>query len=106
VRQDIPDIPDSRSLRLRLQFEAADRTSMDNYSPDTRVELTPKGWLFVAHAALKASARESNHKLSAELRRRANDSVRRALSAIEADEQMRLNQAESNDDSATINQSL
>jgi hypothetical protein len=56
---------------------------MNNYSPNTRIELTPKGWLFVAQSALEASEKRSDPKRSAELSRKAKDSIRWALQAID-----------------------
>jgi hypothetical protein len=56
---------------------------MNDYSPNTRVELTPKGWLFIAKSALQASEKGSDPKRSAELRRRAKDSIVRALKAVD-----------------------
>jgi hypothetical protein len=56
---------------------------MNDYSPNTSVELTPKGWLFLAQSALEASEKGLDPKRSAELRRRAKDSIVRALEAID-----------------------
>jgi hypothetical protein len=56
---------------------------MNDYSPKTRIELTPKGWLFLAQSALEASKERSDPKQSAELDRKAKDSIRRALQAMD-----------------------
>jgi hypothetical protein len=56
---------------------------MNNYSPNTRIEPTPKGWLFLAQSALEASETGSDPKRSAELRRRSKNSIARALKAID-----------------------
>jgi hypothetical protein len=56
---------------------------MNDYSSNTRIELTPKGWLFLAQSALEASEKRSNRKRSAELNRKAKDSILHALQAID-----------------------
>jgi hypothetical protein len=56
---------------------------MNNYSPNTRIEPTPKGWLLLAQSTLEASEKRSNAKRSAELSRKAKDSIRRALEAMD-----------------------
>jgi hypothetical protein len=56
---------------------------MNNYSLNTRIEPRPKGWLFLAQSALEASEKGSDPKRSAELRRKAKDSIVRVLEAID-----------------------
>jgi hypothetical protein len=56
---------------------------MNGYSRNIRIEPTPKGWLFLAQSALEAAEKRSDPKRSAELHRKAKDSIRRAFEAIE-----------------------
>ena len=60
-----------------------DWTSMDQYSADTRVELTALGWLHIAEDTLKRTSKAVSQRKQAERKRQAGIALRAAMSEIE-----------------------
>jgi hypothetical protein len=58
---------------------------MHDYTGDTRVALTTTGWLLIAQEAVLGLKQASNQKQSAQLRCKAERSLRMALVAIDED---------------------
>ena len=57
---------------------------MENYSRDTRVELTPIGWLYVAHRRLREKLISQNETTRVTLANRAETAIRFALQTIQS----------------------
>lgn len=59
---------------------------MEKYSGETRVELTPLGWLYMANRSLRNSSKSISEDTQAQLTRRAKAALSSALRKIEAGE--------------------
>jgi hypothetical protein len=57
---------------------------MENYSRDTRVDLTPIGWLYVAHRRLREKLISQNETTQGNLANRAETAIRFALQTIQS----------------------
>jgi hypothetical protein len=89
------DSSDSPCFRLARRFRSADLNGMNNYSADTRVELTAKGWLFGAQSALDASEQCSDQNRSAEFEHIARNRIRIALATLQQPAASSSNQIDS-----------
>jgi hypothetical protein len=61
---------------------------MEKYSGETRVELTPLGWLYVANRSLRNSSKSRSKDTQAELTRRAKAALFSELRKIEVGEML------------------
>jgi hypothetical protein len=76
------DKADSSSFRLLRPRETGDYLSMDHYTRETRIELTPLGWLYIAEESLREPLKSSS-KQQTELRRGAALAIASAMRALE-----------------------